>query len=164
MEDGKIEEIIDITSSLAIVPVCVAQYVSLTSDVLEKVKNIALSAEIMHTRATFNSQWFDQIVVEGSEVSFQEAFRVYKEEFFFLLNKILADETIHLPVCGKAFSSYEKMLGVTLYYLAQGCTYRQLRTVFGVSIERANTIIRHMLIAIIKVLIFHYCGYVLFII
>jgi hypothetical protein len=87
MEDGKID-----TSSLAIVPVCVAQYVSLTSDVLEKVMNIALSAEIMHSRATFNSQWFDQIVVEGSEVSFQEAFRVYKEEFFFLLNKILADE------------------------------------------------------------------------
>ena len=85
----------------------------------------------MHERSMV---WFDMVEESFNDEQWYENFRVRKETFVFILNKILLDITYKDTTMRKAISP-RRRLALTFYYLASTAEYRTISNLFGVSVS-----------------------------
>ena len=78
--------------------------------------------------------WFDMVEESFTNEQWYENFRVRKETFEFILNKISRDITHKDTTMRKAISP-RRRLALTFYYLASTAEYRTISNLFGVSVS-----------------------------
>ena len=78
--------------------------------------------------------WFDMVEESFTAEQWYENFRIRKETFLFILNKISEDITRQDTSMRKAISA-RRRLAITLYYLASTSEYRTIANLFGVSVS-----------------------------
>ena len=85
----------------------------------------------MHDRSM---AWFDMVEESFNDEQWYENFRVRKETFVFILDKILLDITYTDTTMRKAISP-RRRLALTFYFLASTAEYRTIGNLFGVSVS-----------------------------
>ena len=78
--------------------------------------------------------WFDMVEESFNDEQWYENFRVHKETFVFILDKILLDITYTDTTMRKAILP-RRRLALTFYFLASTAEYTTIGNLFGVSVS-----------------------------
>nr|XP_047143386.1 uncharacterized protein LOC124817410 [Hydra vulgaris]XP_047143387.1 uncharacterized protein LOC124817410 [Hydra vulgaris]XP_047143388.1 uncharacterized protein LOC124817410 [Hydra vulgaris] len=99
-----------------------------------------------------SSQWFNEIFTQMEECEFKEHFRVNRNTFNFLVNKLhphlgKTTKTMREPI------SVVKRVAVALHYLASCEEYRVVSSLFGIGKSTANLIVHEFINAVNDILL-----------
>lgn len=96
-----------------------------------------------------NAAWFDIADTQFHEQQWYENFRVTRDTFQFILNKIEDEITGRDTTMHRAVSA-QRRLGIVLYYLSSTAEYRTIANLFGASVAFVCSCVKKICTVIVQ--------------